>query len=114
PCPYSLPRRQPPRGMAPPRIFLDHRSRLELNEAQRSSPGEKGVWPGSDESTAVLQGQLERASKGDAEASLGGRSTSPSQRCRTPARGSHYRQWFATQGAVRAWAAGRNELGLLP
>src|SRR5262249_27710655 len=37
-------------------------------EAQRSSPEAKGAWPVSDDSTTVLQGQLERALTGDAGA----------------------------------------------
>jgi hypothetical protein len=35
---------------------------------QRWSPAAKGAWPVSDESTAILQGQLERAVTGHAEA----------------------------------------------
>ena len=35
-----------------------------LTEAQRSSSAAKGAWPVSDESTAALQGQLERAFTG--------------------------------------------------
>jgi hypothetical protein len=49
-------------------FFSDCRSRLGYTEAQRSSAGEKGAWQVSDESTAVLQGQLQRAATGDPEA----------------------------------------------
>ena len=47
---------------------MEHRSRLEQTEAQRSLAPAKGAWCLSDESTAVLQGFLERAITGDVAA----------------------------------------------
>jgi hypothetical protein len=42
--------------------------RFRMVDMAFSLPGEKGAWPVHDDSTAVLQGQLERALTGDAEA----------------------------------------------
>src|SRR5262245_20264497 len=47
---------------------MEHRSRFGQPEVRRSSAAAKGACRVSDESTAVLQGFLERAITGDAEA----------------------------------------------
>src|SRR5262245_57528503 len=47
---------------------MEHRPRLGQTDVRRSSAAAKGAWRVSDESTAVLQGFLERAIAGDVAA----------------------------------------------
>src|SRR5262249_7525736 len=67
PSPLLTPAATAPRDSAGDTLFLHTSSRPGYTDAQRSSPAARGAWP-VHESTAVLQGQLERALTGDAAA----------------------------------------------
>src|SRR5262249_6897767 len=65
--PPPSPEANRPEGWRRRRFFLNTSCRRGYTEARRSSPEAEGAWP-VQESTAVLQGYLERALTGDAEA----------------------------------------------